>query len=298
MRMLAIQLQTDDYWHGLTESQVAAHYDRAFTLLEHGAALYRPDVILFPEAFAAYCASTDMRPFAEEVPGPTTDRFCRYSSRYNAMILFGLIRRAPSGEGLYNSVVIADQGKILGIYDKTHLCMDHSPETRALKNEQEKFIPGDRLGLFDTRFGKIGVMVCHDGDYPEVPRALVLEGAKAIFWLMNTADRSAMARLYAYWNATPVFTCNRVIWSTCSPEVEDGRRRGGGSVFIDVHGEPFDIAGTAEAFVFAEVDLDEQAAFRAEGITSEANVFRVRRTDLYGSLARTKQTGSKVRCDA
>ena len=276
MRVLAIQLQVET-------GEVEANYERAYHLLERGARLYRPHVILFPEAFAVYLAWADMsfaEDVAEDVPGPTTDRFCQFSREYGALIAFGLVRRNPQGEGLFNSVVLADGGDIVGIYDKTHLVMDHRPATRALKNEQEMFLPGSRLGLFDTRFGKIGLLICHDGEYPEVWRCLALENAKAIFWLMNCGDLSTWAKLHARWNAIPVFTCNRV-------EVgEKGERRGGGSVLVDVHGEPFDAAGTAEAFVFADVDLEQQAQFRADVVTAQANVFRVRRTDLYGPICR------------
>jgi N-carbamoylputrescine amidase len=273
MRVLAIQLHTDT-------GKVRQNYTRAFSLLELGATLYHPDVVLLPEAFAAWGASTDLTPFAEDVPGLTTATFCEYSQKYDAMIIFGLIRRDPQGEGLYNTAVLIDRGELLGLYDKTHLTMDHRPESRALKNEQELFLPGGRLGLFDTRFGKIGVLICHDGSYPEMWRCLALEGAKAIVWLMNCIDISSWARLHASWNTVPVFSCNRTL------RMENGQRNGGGSIFVDVQGEPLDAAGTAESFVFADVNLEEQLRFRADGISPLANYFRVRRPDLYGPLCR------------
>jgi hypothetical protein len=70
--------------------------------------------------------------------------------------------------------------------------------------------------------------------------------------------------------------------------VENGERRGGGSIFVDAHGEPFDVAGSAESFVFAKVDLEEQAKFKAGGISNVDNVYRVRRTDLYEPISQGK----------
>ena len=277
MKVLSIQMQS-------TTGQVAANYERAFSLLELSARLYRPEVILLPEAFAAYMAGPDMRQFGEDVPGPNADRFCQYSQRYQAMIMFGLIRKNPRGDGIYNSVVIVDKGQILGIYDKTHLTMNLRPEDRALKNEQEIFLPGDRLGLFDTRFGRIGVLICHDGDYPEVWRCLALEGARAVFHLSETSvDVGAWARLHALWNTTPVFTCNLL------KRDQHGAKIGGRSVFADIRGNLLDAAGTAESFLYADVNLDEQDSFRAGGLHPWANYFRVRRPDLYGALTRPKQ---------
>jgi predicted amidohydrolase len=276
VKVLGIQLET-------RVGQVDANYARALAFLEHGARVYRPDVILLPEAFAAYMARPDMEAVAEPVPGPTTDRFCSYSAQYQTMILFGLIRQNPHGDGVYNSAILVDGGQIIGIYDKTHLTMNLLPEERAMKNEQEIYLAGDRLGLFDTRFGRIGVMICHDGNYPEVFRALALEGARALFWIMNTTvDLSAWAKLHALWNTTPIFTCNRVIRDS------SGVRRYGYSVFADVHGNPLDAAATAEAYLFADVDLDEQASFRAAGLHGSANQMRVRRPELYGALTRPK----------
>ncbi len=275
MRVLAIQLHVE-------KGKVHENYERAYNLLELGIKLYQPDVVLFPEGFAVYGASADMNPLAEDVPGPATDRFCHYSRAHGLMILFGLARRDPAGRGLYNSVVLIDQGQILGTYDKTHLVMECSPERRATDNEQEIYSPGRKLGLFDTRFGRIGVMICFDGEFPEVPRSLVLQGARAIFWLMNCGDRSTVAKLNARWNLVPFFTCNRV------RIVENGERRGGGSIFVDAHGEPFDVAGSAESFVFAKVDLEEQAKFKAGGISNVDNVYRVRRTDLYEPISQGK----------
>ena len=94
----------------------------------------------------------------------------------------------------------------------------------------------------------------------------------------SAGDFSSWAMLHARWNAVPVFTCNPI------GSYDDGTRQGGGSVFADVHGRPLDKAGTAEAFLFADVDLAAQTAFRTKGVTPQANVYRVRRHDLYGSL--------------
>ena len=276
MKVLAIQLEIET-------GQVAANYERAFTLLEEGARRYHPDVILLPEAFAAYRAAADMRSVAEPVPGPTTARFCAYSQQYGALIVFGIVRQSPDGAGVYNSAILVDNGQVAGVYDKTHLTMDHQPETCTLGNEQEIYKAGDRLGLFDTRFGRMGVLICHDGDYPEVWRALALDGARALFWISQTrVDVSVWAQVHAGWNSTPVFNCNAV------RRDEHGQRLGGRSGFFDVRGNALATAGTAEAFLFAEVDLDEQTRYRAAGLSAWSNYFRVRRPELYGALTRAK----------
>ena len=142
LRVLSIQLHVKK--NNLED--VAENYKRAYALLELGSRLYHPNVILLPEGFASYDNSKIKGGIAEEVPGATTDKFCQYSAQYNTMIIFGLIRRNPVGEGCYNSAVLIDHGKIVGICDKTHLYMDPRP----CANEQAMFLPGKEWGLFDT----------------------------------------------------------------------------------------------------------------------------------------------------
>lgn len=273
MKVLSVQVDTET-------GKVERNYERAFVMLEAGLKLYEPDVVLFPEGFASYLASTDMTAFAEDVPGATTERFCRYSKDHDVMIAFGLIRRDPKGRGMYNTIVLIDRGQIIGLYDKTHLTVDHRPGLSELKNESRMFLPGEKLGLFDTRFGRLGILICHDGEYPEVWRCLALEGARAIFWLMNCGDASATARSQARWNAIPVFTCNKVY------RHEDGDRRNGCSIHVDAAGETLDLAGAAESFVYSDVDLDKQMQYRRDGVTSLANAFVIRRPELYGAIVR------------
>jgi predicted amidohydrolase len=283
VKIVGIQMQS-------VTGRVALNNERAFQLLERAQRLYEPDVILLPEAFAAYGSAHDMGSVAEPVPGPTTDRFCEFSAAHDVLVLFGLVRRDPEGGRPFNSAVIVDQGRVLGVYDKTHLTMDLEPEARATANEQEIYQAGDRLGVFDTRFGRIGVLVCHDGDYPEVFRALALEGAEALFWIAQTrVDVSGWAKGNAVWNTVPVFLCN------LAKKDDQGRGFAGRSAFFDYKGHELDTAGTAEAFLYADVDMKERSKFLADGLSAWSNHYRVRRPELYGALTRARSGPSSQR---
>ena len=76
---------------------------------------------------------------------------------------------------LYNTALLLDRdGQIIGRYDKTHLT--------AVEREDLDITPGDAYPVFDLDFGRIGIMTCYDGHFPEVSRILSLEGAEIVFF--------------------------------------------------------------------------------------------------------------------
>jgi len=109
---------------------------------------------------------------AEPVPGPSTEYFGKLAQQHNLYIVAGLIER--DGKTLYNTAaLIGPDGKLVGKYRKVTLP----------RNEIEAGItPGHDYPVFDTRFGKVGMMICYDGFFPEVARALAVQGAEVIAW--------------------------------------------------------------------------------------------------------------------
>lgn len=138
-------------------------------------------VICLQELFRSlyFCQTEDHAFFdlAEPIQGPSTDELGALAQKLGVVIIASLFeRRAP---GLYHNtaVVIDADGKYLGQYRKMHIPDD--PQFL----EKFYFTPGD-LGypVFQTRFAKIGVLVCWDQWYPEAARAMCLHGAEILFY--------------------------------------------------------------------------------------------------------------------
>jgi N-carbamoylputrescine amidase len=126
-----------------------------------------------------FCQTEDHANFAlaEPIPGPSTDALCELAKRRQIVIVASLFeRRAP---GLYHNtaVVIDADGSLVGRYRKMHIPDD------PLFYEKFYFTPGD-LGFraFDTRYGRIGVLICWDQWYPEGARLTALAGAQILFY--------------------------------------------------------------------------------------------------------------------
>src|SRR5205085_1415289 len=107
---------------------------------------------------------------AEEIPGPSTETFAKLAKELNVAIVASLFERRAAGLYHNTAAVLDADGSMLGIYRKMHIPDD------PLYYEKYYFTPGD-LGFrtWQTRFGRIGVLVCWDQWYPEAARLTALQ---------------------------------------------------------------------------------------------------------------------------
>ncbi len=111
---------------------------------------YQPDVVCLPECtLTGYLyEEEDFARFAEPVPGPTINKLSKLSAKYGIYLCFGLIEKGDQGR-VYNTAVLLDStGKILLKHRKN--------------NEKPPFVNSETVSSVDTRFGKIGILICAD----------------------------------------------------------------------------------------------------------------------------------------
>jgi predicted amidohydrolase len=148
----------------------AAANVEAFSKIIREAAEQKPDIICLPEGMTVVGTGKSYVDVSEPVPGPTTERLGALARELRSYIVAGLYERvAPA---VYNTAVLIDRdGKLVGRYRKTHLP----------REEWEAGItPGDSYPVFQTDFGKIGLMICWDVQFPEPWRALGLQGVELV----------------------------------------------------------------------------------------------------------------------
>ena len=123
---------------------------------------------------------------AEPIPGPTTERLGEVAKKWNMYIVAALGER--DGHALYCTAVLIDRdGKLAGKYRKVHIPREEIETGLAA---------GSSYPVFDTDFGRIGMMICWDNQYAEPARALAFQGAEMIFlpiWGGNTTLTKARA---------------------------------------------------------------------------------------------------------
>ena len=181
-------------------------------------------IVCLQELFRSqyFCQTEDIELFklAETIPGPSTEDLSKVARKNKIVIVASLFEKRTAGIYHNTAVIINADGKIAGKYRKMHIPDD------PLYYEKFYFTPGD-LGFqtHDTKFGKVGALVCWDQWFPEAARLTALSGAEFLFyptaigWLpdetaeMNQAQHSAwetIQRAHAIANGLYVIVVNRV----------------------------------------------------------------------------------------
>jgi predicted amidohydrolase len=145
---------------------------RQFAPLIAEAARRKADLVVLGECVTAVGNGLSSEKAAEPIPGPSSDYFGGLAKQHGLYIVAGLFER--DRHLIYNtSVLVGPDGKLVGKYRKVTLPRDEIAGGVA---------PGNEYPVFQTRFGKVGMMICYDGFFPEVARQLTNRGAEVIAW--------------------------------------------------------------------------------------------------------------------
>jgi len=158
----------------------AANLKKTLALTER-AAKQGANIICTQELFRSqyFCQIEDHENFklAEPIPGPSTQAFQKIAKKYGVVIVASLFEKRASGLYHNTAVIIDADGSLLGIYRKMHIPDD------PLYYEKFYFTPGDTgFRAWNTKFGKIGVLICWDQWYPEGARLTAMQGAEILFY--------------------------------------------------------------------------------------------------------------------
>ena len=250
------------------------------------------DLVCLQELFRSqyFCQTEDHGHFAlaEPVPGPSTAALSKVAAELGVVIVASLFERRA--EGLYhNTAAIIDaDGRYVGKYRKMHIPDD--PQYY----EKFYFTPGD-LGFlaWDTKVGRIGVLVCWDQWYPEAARLTALAGAQILFyptaigWLpaekaehgtQQQAAWETIQRSHAIANGVFVCAVNRV---GHEGPTTGGIEFWGGSFVADPGGRILVKGGQGEEVLIATCDLAKVDASRTHW-----PFLRDRRIDAYSDLTK------------
>ena len=251
------------------------------------------NIVCTQELFATeyFCQSEDHDNFhlAESIPGATTEAFQRLAKRCGIVIIVSLFEKRSAGVYHNSAAVIDADGSLLGIYRKMHIPDD------PLYHEKFYFTPGD-LGFraWDTRFGKIGVLICWDQWYPEAARLTAMQGAELLFyptaigWHPSEKEKygeqqrdawQTIQRSHAVANGCFVASVNRVGHET--PVGGDGIEFWGGSFVAGTSGEILSQAGLDESVLLLEVDLG-----KVDFTRTHWPFLRDRRIDAYSGITK------------
>lgn len=266
------------------EENLAKALERIRTAANQGA-----QIVCLQELFRSryFCQSEDTACFrlAEPIPGPTTEALSRIAAEYEIVLVASLFEQRAEGLFHNTAAVFDADGSLLGKYRKMHIPDD------PLYYEKFYFTPGD-LGFqsFQTRYAKIGVLVCWDQWFPEGARLTALSGAQILFyptaigWHLTEATEERQAqhqaweiiqRSHAVANGVYVAAVNRV-------GQEGGLQFWGASFVSDPFGRlAVRASHNEEEILMAPCDLT-----RLDTVRQNWPFLRDRRIDAYTNLTK------------
>ena len=207
----------------------------------------KPDFVILPEMFCCPYQTQNFPVYAEEEGGP-----------------------------VWQQLYIFDRdGKQIGKHRKVHL-FDIDVTGGQTFKESDTLTAGDHDTVFDTEFGRMGVILCFDIRFPELARMMVNDGAKAIFvpaaFNMTTGP--------AHWELSFRTRAldNQIYMIGCAPMRDEsaGYISWGHSIVTDPWGRVIDMLDEKEGVLLTELDLDYE-----EQVREELPLLKSRRKDMY-----------------
>lgn len=183
------------------------------------------------------------------------------------VLIGSLALKQDGGDGRFvnRSFLIGPDGAILARYDKIHMFDVEISETETYR-ESAGYRPGDRAGVVDAGFARIGMTVCYDVRFPGLYRALAKAGAQILTVPAAFSPVSGAAHWHVLLRARAIENGAFVIApaQTGAHAVAHGKPRStyGHSMVVGPWGEVILDAGTEAGVHFAEIDLDAVAEAR------------------------------------
>ena len=234
------------------------------------------DFVILPEMFCCPYQTENFPIYAEKEGGPVWQQLSAYAKQYGVYLIGGSMPEKDAEGNVYNTCYVFDrEGKQIGKHRKVHL-FDIDIKGGQTFKESDTLTAGDSDTVFDTEFGKMGVMLCFDIRFPELSRMMVNDGTRIVFvpaaFNMTTGP--------AHWELSFRTRAldNQIYMVGCAParDVSAGYISWGHSLVTDPWGRVTGMLDENEGILLAELDMDYE-----EQVREELPLLKSRRKDIY-----------------
>jgi N-carbamoylputrescine amidase len=291
LRQISVALIQGEGYGNPASTNIQKNLDSNIKLLDQACQEHHPTIVVFPEMFTTpyFCGAHDTKFFewAETIPGPTIERLSSKAKEYGCYILAPIFEKVMPGEYYDSAALIGPDGNLVNgvlpgggsvkCYRKTHIATLYAHTTQT--NEKLYFSPGGGFPIFETDFGRVGVLICYDRSFPEAWRSLAVQGAELI--LIPVVSYGF--RQDAFLSELQTRSMENIVF--CAAANRGGSESVafevvlfGSSVAIDPRGKIIAKGSdnTGPEIVIASMDLNE-----VEKTRTEVPYFRDRRPDIY-----------------
>ena len=245
------------------------------------------DLVTLPEMFACPYETGNFPLYAEAEGGPSWQALSALAKKYGIYLSAGSMPEAVKAKSekaespsekdrVYNTAYVFDrEGEQIGKHRKAHL-FDINVEGGQCFKESDTLSPGERIGCFDTEFGKIGLCICYDFRFPETARLMALDGAKVILVPAAFNMTTGPAHWELMFRQRAVESQCYVIGTAPARNPDSSYISWGHSIAVDPWGTILTQMDEKEGIRIIEIDLDY-----ADKVRRELPLLAHRRTDLY-----------------
>ena len=239
------------------------------------------DLIALPEMFCCPYETQNFPRYAEETGGPAWSACAALAARYGVYLSAGSMPEKDGGK-IYNTAYVFDrQGRQIAAHRKMHL-FDIDVQGGQRFQESETLSPGDRVTVFDTEFGKMGLCVCYDFRFPELARLMVQRGAVVLLVPAAFNMTTGPAHWELLFRSRAVDNQAFTLGTAPARDLSASYHSWGHTIAVDPWGTVLGQLEDGPSVQLLELDLDRAAAVR-----QQLPLLRHRRTDLY-QLTETK----------
>lgn len=246
----------------------------------------KPDFVMLPEMFCCPYQTECFPKYAEEEGGPVWQALSRYAKEYGIYLIGGSVPERGADGNVYNTTYVFNRaGEQIGKHRKTHL-FDIDIKGGQSFRESDTLTAGNSDCVFDTEFGRMGVMICFDIRFPEMARLTANDGARVIFipaaFNMTTGP--------AHWELTFRARAldNQVYMLGCAPmrDPSTGYTSWGHSILVNPWGDVLAQLDEKEGILLGEMDMDYE-----DQVREQLPLLASRRHDVY-ELVKKREDGT------
>lgn len=236
-------------------------------------------LVVLPEMFNCPYKSELFSPYAETYPkGPTMDMLADCAAKHQIILVGGSIPERDEAGNIYNtSFIYNEQGKVIGRHRKVHL-FDVDIKSGTAFQESRTLTAGNSMTVVDTFIGKIGVAICYDVRFPELARAMVLQGAQILVYPGAFGPVTGPAHWELLMRARAVDNQVYIVGAAPALNAAAEYKAYGHSIVVDPWARVLTIANKEETVITAKIDFRTN-----DRVREELPLLRHRRIEIYES---------------
>lgn len=236
------------------------------------------DMVVLPEMFSCPYNTKNFPIYAEEEGDYSYKFLSEVSKRNNIYLIAGSIPEKEDNNIYNTSYVFNRQGEKIAKHRKVHL-FDIDIKNKQTFRESDTLSAGDKVTVFDSEFGKIGLCICYDFRFPEIARLMVDKGAKAIIVPASFNMTTGPAHWDIMFRSRAID--NQVYTIGCSParDYNYSYISYGHSLIVSPYGDILCELDEKENFITYDIDLNY-----VDEIREQLPLLKHRRSDLYELL--------------